>query len=370
MSQSSLTFLLTTRGWGGLEMNVLRLANHFRDSGRNVYFICRTNSKMMNQVAEAGFDCIPIRAARKYFDFSGVFYAHRQIKKHKSSHLFYFDNSDSDRAAWIATFSPQLEIVFQQHMQMSLAKRDWLHTWRYSRISKWIAPLQSLKEQVIRFTHFPPERIHVIPLGINTEAFSSRLCEKNMARQKLSLPATGFIFGVIGRIDPLKGQHRAIEALQRLRSQGRDAELVIAGSPTIDDERCLKYDEQLKTLVALEQLNVHFLGHRADPALFYSAVDLVLMTSESETYGMVTLEAMLAGCPVIGTNSGGTPDLLGEGRYGLLFNRNSTDELVQCINRVMDQPDETKLRVEQAKARVESLFDEKQEFEAIDRLID
>lgn len=95
-----------------------------------------------------------------------------------------------------------------------------------------------------------------------------------------------------------------------LRADGRDIHLLLVGEETRGEEQ--GYARDLRHLAKSLHLvdHVHFRGFVTDVPAAYAALDVFTLTSLSETYGMVTIEAMAAGCPVIATNSGGTPDLL------------------------------------------------------------
>jgi len=70
----------------------------------------------------------------------------------------------------------------------------------------------------------------------------------------------------------------------------------------------------------------------------FNAIDWTLMASYSETFGMVTLESMACGTPVIGSNTGGTKSLLNEGKLGILFEPKNSQDLAEKLNYVLTTP--------------------------------
>ena len=102
------------------------------------------------------------------------------------------------------------------------------------------------------------------------------------------------------------------------------------------------------TALGLES-QVHFLPHRPDIELVYAALDIFLMASKSECYGMVTLEALLSGVPVIGTNDGGTVDLIQPGRNGLLVEPRNVGQLADAIKALLDDPATVRRMAENAR---------------------
>ncbi|EIQ00309.1 glycosyltransferase [Opitutaceae bacterium TAV1] len=128
--------------------------------------------------------------------------------------------------------------------------------------------------------------------------------------------------GILGLVHPPKGQHQAIEAVRLLRATCPDIVLRIAGT---GDAR---YHDRLVEQVRRHGLekNVTFTGFVADPlAWLKEEVDIVLMCSENEAFGRVTAEAMTQGIPVIGTATGGTPEIIADGHNGLLYDGRPED---------------------------------------------
>jgi glycosyltransferase involved in cell wall biosynthesis len=66
--------------------------------------------------------------------------------------------------------------------------------------------------------------------------------------------------------------------------------------------------------------------------VFFSSIDALLMATKAETFGMVTLEALAFGVPVIGSNAGGTPELLGQGKFGILFETLNPLDLARAMD--------------------------------------
>lgn len=120
-----------------------------------------------------------------------------------------------------------------------------------------------------------------------------------------------------------KGQQIAIKAMQILKEQGIDnIELLLAGSGQVPGNYSAS---------ELERLNVVLLGQVDNMAELRKKVDVELVCSKSEAFGRVTVEAMMSGIPVIGSNSGGTAELIQNGKNGLLFPSGNAVELAKQI---------------------------------------
>ena len=210
-------------------------------------------------------------------------------------------------------------LVMQQAMQIPRAKKAPWHWLRYRRVDAWVCGLHYLKAECLARTPIQEARCHVLPLPLDDRWFAP--AETSSAfREALTLPEGTWLLGTVGRLDPKKGQRTALQALARLPEH---VHWLFVGDNTVDNDR----DERAVLVEHAESLGVagraHFLDARADVLPVYDALDAFVMTSDSETIGTVTLEAMAREVPVIGTDAGGTSELLAAGRGQLVPPRNA-----------------------------------------------
>jgi glycosyltransferase involved in cell wall biosynthesis len=217
-----------------------------------------------------------------------------------------------------------MEMAFEKN------KRHFFRTWRYSFFDSWICPLAYLKEQVLINSNFPEKKILVIPSGIDLKEFKPT--NKVEAREKLGLPSERKIIGLIGRFESKKGQMLALEAMKNIRT---DFLLLLVGEETLGQKS--NYLNELKHYIREKKIEdkVQFLNFTQSPALVFNAINWTLMASDSETFGMVTLESMACGTPVIGSDSGGTKSLLNEGKLGILFEPKNPQDLAVKLNNAL-----------------------------------
>ncbi|MFM7727122.1 MAG: glycosyltransferase family 4 protein, partial [Flavobacteriales bacterium] len=201
-------------------------------------------------------------------------------------------------------------MLYQQAMQFGVAKRDVFHTHRFRPIDAWVSTLDFLRHQVESATRFSSDKIHVVPLGVDVSRLRLGEDLRAEARAHYALASDDFVFGVIGRLDPLKGQHLAIQALYELHLKGKRAHLLLVGEPTLNEGDA--YAHQLHQIVSELKLDghVHFYPYTSEVSYFYHAIDVFMLCSKGETFGTVTIEAMACALPIIGTNSSGTPEIL------------------------------------------------------------
>ncbi|WP_256405745.1 glycosyltransferase family 4 protein [Haloplanus ruber] len=205
-----------------------------------------------------------------------------------------------------------------------------------------IAVSDHTREQLRELYRFDEDRLVTIPPGIDTERF--RPVEE---RHSAVDPDRESIL-VLSRLDPRKGIDTAIRGFAELDRP--DAELLIAGTGRL--EASLK--ELAEELGVRE--DVRFLGFVPDEELpsLYSSVDLFVLPSEYEGFGIVFIEAMACGTPVIGTDVGGIPTAVNEGETGYLVSRGRIEDLADRMAALLIDPGQYERMSRQARARAEA----------------
>lgn len=143
-----------------------------------------------------------------------------------------------------------------------------------------------------------------------------------------------FRIAIVGSVVEGKGQRDAIEAVSHLVHGGIDAELIIVG------EGDPAYERELKGLIAQYGLEsrVSFTGRVANASEYVEVADAVAVCSRSEGFGRVTIEAMFAGKPVVGADSGATPELVRDGYNGYLYRCHQSVDLAAKLKLLYENP--------------------------------
>lgn len=334
--------LCTTHAWGGIELNTLRLAQLLGDRGRRVVVVASAGSPLEREAAACGLPVLPLDNPRRYGDVASARRLRRMFADRGPVVLVANATRDLNLAVlvrggfvWRHGGGPRL--VVMQHMQIGVDKRDLMHRWHFARVDAWIAPLPSLAAQTLARTTMTEERVHVIPFGIDVDRFVvADAVARRVARQRLTLPLDVSLVGVIGRLDRGKGQEHLIEALALLAAEGRDVHVLIVGEDTRGEAQ--GYGDMLRQRVTERKLHerVHFRPFTQDVAGVLACLDVFALTSLAETYGMVTIEAMAAGLPIVATHSGGTPDIIREGETGLLVPPADPVALARALAALLD----------------------------------
>lgn len=346
--------ICTSSGFGGLELNTLRLTQWLKDRGWKIHLLTAGGTALQARAGDIPSTVTAIREEGLPGKGGQLRAIHAWVKRFKIRLLFVPYNKDISVASLYKRFyDGDIALVYQQHMQVGVKKRDLIHTLRYAMIDVWISPLQYLKEEILRLTRVPEEKIEVVPFGMDATSFVSNPISRESARQQLDIPQQAYLIGVLGRLDPKKGQDLVVQALSFLRMRGdADYHLVLMGNATLNEGDV--FTNQLLGIIRKEGLEscVHFRPHMDDIMPFFRAINVFAMPSHGETFGMVTIEAMAAGVPVIGTDKDGTRELLGAGRFGYLFQKEDVQDFCTQVNLVRS---DARLAEKLTEARKEAL---------------
>lgn len=145
----------------------------------------------------------------------------------------------------------------------------------------------------------------------------------------------------------------AITAIKILKDKGIKAELALVGGEIDDD-----YSQELRKYCKENNItdSIHFLGAQDNPTSYIQHADIVLMCSEAEAFGLVTVESMAVGKPVIGTSDAGTPEIVTDGKNGLLYELHNVKELAEKMEYLINNPDLVKKFGDFAKKDVRNRF--------------
>ncbi len=184
-------------------------------------------------------------------------------------------------------------------------------------------------------------------------------------RARASLNGAGeraVLMGVVAQLSPWKGQDTAIEALGILCDEGVDAHLLLIGSAKFL-ARATRFDNEayvarLQRLVADAGLQDHvsWLGEREDVPELVRALDVLLLPSWEEPFGRALIEAMALNVPVIATNVGGPPEIIRDGREGLLVEPRDPQAWARAVRSITDEPQRGWEMGRAGRRRVEDAF--------------
>jgi phosphatidylinositol alpha-1,6-mannosyltransferase len=189
---------------------------------------------------------------------------------------------------------------------------------------------------VISVSHYIRDRVRqdfgvdstVIPLSVDTEKFKP-VADKSALRRELGLPDVPLVFMVSNMDDRRKRADLLIRTMPLVLRSVKDARLLLAGNA--GPETVAELNGMAERLGVKD--NIMITGRLDEMAVrrYLAASDLFVLPSREEAGGMVVLEAMASGVPVIGSDRGGITEYINEGRNGFLFDSDSIEDLADKV---------------------------------------
>jgi glycosyltransferase involved in cell wall biosynthesis len=333
-NQLSIGFYSSSLSKGGLELNMLRYAGYLNKASLQVVIFCVKDSPIYQIANQEGFEIVEIKRNKRYWDFSCALALKKSIQLYALDWVWFRDPRDIDTLAWSKILGSKAKILYHQGMQMASPKKSLFHRIRFSQIDRWICLSESLKKQVLEFTSFPEEKINVLPLSLPD------------ASKAQDYQSGEFQALVVGRWDPLKNQHLVINAFLLLNKKYPQLRLTFIGESTLGEGNQYEKDNKKKVRHLDLQNVIHFKPFQFDLARTFGDSHLLIIPSINETFGMVTIEGMRAGLPLLGSNTGGTQALIQDNKCGLTFDPEDAQSLADQWSVLIDnQP----LRLEYSK---------------------
>lgn len=163
--------------------------------------------------------------------------------------------------------------------------------------------------------------------GLDPQRYTSNI-GAGAARRRIGLDDGLPVIGFVGNLVERKRPERAVEVSKQLHRAGLDHHLVMAGT----DYTAGHYTDELlrRARRAGIERRFHLLGKRDDVPQLMRAFDVFLLCSTTEAFGLVVIEAMASGVPVVATAVDGVPEIVDHGRTGLLVDRDDVESMVEA----------------------------------------
>jgi D-inositol-3-phosphate glycosyltransferase len=224
--------------------------------------------------------------------------------------------------------------------------------WLTMAVDQIVAPSPSERENIIHFYSAPRSKISVIPCGVNLERFAPQ--DRRAARARLNLSQTAEVALFVGRFAPLKAVDALIQAMAELRPGHPGLQLLLVGGDGPQDPSAVAL-QQLASQLGLQD-QIRFAGRVDQEALphYYSAADLLALPSHYESFGLVVLEALACGTPVVATAVGIAANIVREGINGARIAAPLPQAIAQAIERLLRIPIDQRPAVAQVQSSVKS----------------
>jgi glycosyltransferase involved in cell wall biosynthesis len=330
-------FVITTLDVGGAEKHLLWLCQGLIAAGARCEVVyLKGEGTLAPRFMELGVPASKIGFERPAQVVAAVHGIARKIRQGRfdvvHSHLLKADAL----TAIAARFAHPKVLIASKHNEEPALKRravGLVHGALSRACHRVIALSDYVKEYVVARGGVPREKMRRIYYGIDATRFAGG--DRAKVRRELAVAETTSVGLCVARFHPQKDHPTLLRTVDRLRREGRDVQLWLAGGDPFYGHR-----ERLEARVAEMGLENHvrFLGIRDDVKDLLAGADLFVLPSLYEGLGLVYLEAMAAGRPVLATNGSAIPEVVEDGVTGDLVDVGDDAALARAWARLVDEP--------------------------------
>lgn len=340
---------------GGAENQMLLLAKFLDPEKYSVTLAC-SNFKNLNiwcqKFMELGINVIRVGVAGKH-DPRHFLYLKKILGDFDLLHLHVW-NPASCRWAFLA--GGKIPIVVTEHDPFILSGfKGWLKNKLMKGVRAIIAISEASKKIIVAQNQEVAEKITIVHNGIDTKQWEAdaKLESRNEYRRlHFGALQNEKVILCVAELNKRKGQKHLIEAAKILADAGAmNFKIVFVGD---GPER--KYYEKLAAPLGDKIL---FLGRKKEIAKLMTAAEAFVLPSEREAFGLVLLEAGVAGLPIIASNVGGIPEIIDDGKTGILVPPENPQALAEAIKNIIENPEMAEKLKVAAKSKLKSIFNAK-----------
>ncbi|MFO7273404.1 MAG: glycosyltransferase family 4 protein [Bacillota bacterium] len=322
---------------GGAGRYVLTLLTHPRLAERFAVAAACPEGALAAALRRAGVTVFPYPGADRSLTGPGLWHLYRIMRRWRP-HIVHTHGALSGR---IAGRLAGVRVVYTKHglaaaVEASVQVRSpgaWLRRLAVRRFADRIVAVSAAVRDALVAQGADPGAVRVIPGGVDLRAY-----------EQVPPPVPGVV-GALGRLEREKGFDVLLDAMAELRGEAR---LILGGDGS--------QRQALAARVEKEGLPVELTGFVADVPAFLGRTGVFVLPSRSEGLGLVAVEAMAAGRPVVATRVGGLPEVVVDGETGFLVEPEDPEALARAIRALLADPARAARMGAAGRERVRKLF--------------
>ncbi len=319
--------LIDTTGPGGAETVFISLLDKLEETEFQNVVVLRGEGWVADQVRSLGITP-HIIDSKGSFNL-GYIKALRYILKCEQVDLIHAHLLGSNVYGALLAIICQTPMIATFHGAVDVAAGERFLRAKFSIIgwgaSSVVCVSKRLQDELAERSPLPKHKLKLIYNGVNPETFSR--APVTDLRKELGLSQDVTLVVSIGNVRPAKGYEYLVDAAVSMVELDPSTHFVVVGH----QREALFNELKAQIAEAPRQPNIHWLGFRQDVADVLRQADIFLLPSVSEGFSISTVEAMMAGVPVIATRSGGPEEILVDGETGLLIPIKDPDAIVTAI---------------------------------------
>jgi glycosyltransferase involved in cell wall biosynthesis len=347
MKKNKILYVITSLGIGGAEKLLLSYLKGF-DHSKYEFYVCSLREKPddLTQEISKFAEVINLKVKNRFNPFI-ILQISKLIREISPDiiHTHLFQSRVYGSMAHL--FNRNSLLITQKHSVVNPGKHNIFIFFEMISIlmnKGVIAISESVKNSLIKYEFIPEHKIFVIPNCIDYQTFASNSNPRSLkAKQEI-------VIGTVGRLEKIKGIEYLLLAMTIILTKFPNAILEIIG----DGSQFNKLKEIAENLGISK--SVKFLGKFVNVIPFYKRMDIFVLPSLLEGFGIVILEAMAMGLPIVATNVDGIKEVVVNGESGILVPPKNPKAIAEAITYLIEHPQISETLISEGKKRA-SLFD-------------
>jgi glycosyltransferase involved in cell wall biosynthesis len=333
--------ICSARSIGGGERYLADLSNALVGRGHDIFIALAPEAPLKDELSVIPKDNILFSRMRNALDIFSAFELADFVRRNDIEIIHAHLARDYPLAAFAARLAKK-PFVLTRHVLFPLNR---LQKIILKKVSGIIAPSNAIADSLEKQNLFSPDKITIIRYGINLEHFSP--AEKT--------PNKNFMVGTIGHLAPIKGHDVFIRAAEIVLKKQRNIRFIIVGE---DKSHSGENRRELEDLIARLDLKskIELAGWTDDVRPFLQKFDLFVSAARAEAFGLVMVEAMVYGLPVIATRSEGALEIIEDESSGILVPNEDAGTLAEKILELFDDKEKREHLIRNGRQRVEEHF--------------
>ncbi len=349
-------------GWGGQEIRTLLEAHGMRDRGHEVFIMAPPDSEIFKRASKEGFTTIPFVFKRRYIPWITF-----SVKRFIENNNIDIVNTHSSKDSWIVLPAAKLAknrplIIRTRHLSTRIGNNP-LSRMLYNSFPHFVITTgEAIRQQMIEYNRFNPEKIISIPTGVDTDFFSPGRNHTDL-REELGLSTDTPLIGTLSVIRSWKGIDYLVMAMPYIVEKIPNARLVIAGDGIHRNtlEKTIK-DTGVANLV-------YMLGFRKDVINVLSSLNVLVHPSyANEGVPQTVLQAMALEKPVVASDLPPLREVVRDGETGLTFPVKDPGAIADAVLRVLNDNELSKRLSEEARRLVVARYSMTSMLDRIEKL--
>lgn len=329
-SKLNILFANSIQMFAGGEVWMLRTMGELQNRGHHVTLLCRPGTELAERAERQNISTHRIKITGD-FNPATILKIARFLKQNRIDVILTNMDKELRLCGMAAKLTDHPPVISRRGIDYPLKNKIHYrlsYNWLANQV---VANSQSTKKALLRNAPWlNPDRIQVIYNGLNPENYDE--AHTHDLREELKIPSGVPLVGFVGQLDERKGFDALLPAFQYLTTISPDAILLLAGTGPLEN--------QIKTFAKENQLenNIKILGFRNDIPNLMRTIDLLVLPSWWEGFGIVLIEAMAAGKPTITTAVSSMPEIVTHEKTGLIVPPHDRQALATALEKIITNP--------------------------------